>query len=121
MVGSALVSRAIMIGADWDEERKEENEFEEDRENNGGSKAHLNRMSETLLDGEGENLHGDVLSFLMQSGVEDPKKVSLDDRGADATRTKSKGSRTSAQRRREEERTKEAGLTSTRRSCRCRR
>jgi len=56
----------------------------------GGSRAHLDRMSEALLDGEGKNLDSDVLSLLMQSGVEDPKKVALNDRGADAAKTKIK-------------------------------
>jgi hypothetical protein len=48
----------------------------------------LDRVGETLLDGEGENFDSDVLSLGVEGGIEDAKEISLHNRGADTETTK---------------------------------
>lgn len=82
---SALVSRAIMMGADWRKKRRSAlRRWTGDRREEKHKKTDLDGMSEALLDGEGEDLDGDVLGLGMESGGKDPKEVALDDGCADA-------------------------------------
>lgn len=42
-------------------------------------RSRLNRMGETLLDGEGQDLDSDVLRLRVEGGVEYAEEVPLDD------------------------------------------